>query len=55
MKFLKRGVVLALLAVFALASRSAQAYEGDKTYKINILYTNDHHGHFWCSEYGLEV
>lgn len=52
MKFLKRGVVLALLAAFALVSQSVQAYEKDKTYKITILHTNDHHGHFWRSEYG---
>lgn len=52
MKFLKRGVALALLAAFALASQPAQAYEKDKTYKITILHTNDHHGHFWRSEYG---
>lgn len=52
MKFLKRGVDLALLAAFALASQPAQAYEKDKTYKITILHTNDHHGHFWRSEYG---
>lgn len=49
MKFLKRGVALALLAAFALASQPAQAYEKDKTYKITILHTNDHHGHFWRS------
>ncbi|ECI4703798.1 bifunctional UDP-sugar hydrolase/5'-nucleotidase [Salmonella enterica subsp. salamae] len=52
MKFLKRGVALALLAAFALASQPAQAYEKDKTYKITILHTNDHHGHFWRSKYG---
>lgn len=52
MKFLKRGVALALLAVFTLAGQPAQAYEKDKTYKITILHTNDHHGHFWRSEYG---
>ncbi|EGZ4347092.1 bifunctional UDP-sugar hydrolase/5'-nucleotidase [Salmonella enterica subsp. enterica serovar Portland] len=52
MKFLKRGVALALLAVFALTTQPAQAYEKDKTYKITILHTNDHHGHFWRSEYG---
>ncbi|HCL5251881.1 TPA: bifunctional UDP-sugar hydrolase/5'-nucleotidase [Salmonella enterica] len=52
MKLLKRGVALALLAAFALASQLAQAYEKDKTYKITILHTNDHHGHFWRSEYG---
>ncbi|EMO1893462.1 bifunctional UDP-sugar hydrolase/5'-nucleotidase [Salmonella enterica] len=52
MKFLKRGVALALLAAFALTTQPAQAYEKDKTYKIIILHTNDHHGHFWRSEYG---
>ncbi|WP_316391109.1 bifunctional UDP-sugar hydrolase/5'-nucleotidase UshA [Citrobacter farmeri] len=52
MKFLKRGVALALFAAFALASQPAQAFEKDKTYKITILHTNDHHGHFWRSEYG---
>ncbi|EHM8506429.1 bifunctional UDP-sugar hydrolase/5'-nucleotidase [Salmonella enterica] len=52
MKFLKLGVALALLAAFALTTQPAQAYEKDKTYKITILHTNDHHGHFWRSEYG---
>ncbi len=52
MKLLKRGVALALFATFALASQPAQAFEKDKTYKITILHTNDHHGHFWRSEYG---
>lgn len=52
MKFLKRGVALALLAAFALTTQPAQAYEKDKTYKITILHTNDHHGHFWRNEYG---
>lgn len=37
MKFLKRGVALALLAAFALTTQPAQAYEKDKTYKITIL------------------
>ncbi|SUH17238.1 bifunctional UDP-sugar hydrolase/5'-nucleotidase [Salmonella enterica subsp. enterica] len=46
------GVALALLAAFALTTQPAQAYEKDKTYKITILHTNDHHGHFWRSEYG---
>ena len=52
MTFLKRGVALALFAAFTLAGQPAQAYEKDKTYKITILHTNDHHGHFWRSEYG---
>ena len=36
----------------SLGSLSAQAYEQDKTYKITILHTNDHHGHFWRNDYG---
>jgi len=52
MKLMKRGVALALIAAWALASQPVQAYEKDKTYKITILHTNDHHGHFWRSEYG---
>ena len=52
MKFVKRGVALALLVAGCVASLPAQAYEKDKTYKITILHTNDHHGHFWRSEYG---
>lgn len=52
MKFMKRGVALALLATWALVSQPVQAYEKDKTYKVTILHTNDHHGHFWRSEYG---
>ena len=31
---------------------TALAYEQDKTYKITVLHTNDHHGHFWRNEYG---
>lgn len=52
MKLLKKSMVLALLAALTLASGSAQAYEQDKTYKITILHTNDHHGHFWRNDYG---
>ncbi len=52
MKLLQRGVALALLTTFTLASETALAYEQDKTYKITVLHTNDHHGHFWRNEYG---
>nr|WP_258250421.1 hypothetical protein [Salmonella enterica] len=34
MKFLKRGVALALLAAFALTTQPAQAYEKDKTLNL---------------------
>ena len=52
MKFMKRGVALALIAAWGVVSLPAHAWEKDKTYKITILHTNDHHGHFWRSEYG---
>ncbi|MGL5698829.1 MAG: bifunctional UDP-sugar hydrolase/5'-nucleotidase, partial [Kluyvera sp.] len=52
MQFVKRGVALAMLAALSLVSLPSQAYQKDKTYKITILHTNDHHGHFWRSEYG---
>ncbi|MDF3829502.1 MULTISPECIES: bifunctional UDP-sugar hydrolase/5'-nucleotidase UshA [unclassified Pseudocitrobacter] len=52
MKFVRRGIALAMLAALSLASTGVQAWEKDKTYKIKILHTNDHHGHFWRSEYG---
>lgn len=48
----KSGLVMALLVAAGIASMPAQAYEQDKTYKITILHTNDHHGHFWRNEYG---
>ncbi len=56
MNMLKQGIALALVAAWGFTSLPAQAWEKDKTYKITILHTNDHHGHFWRSddrEYGL--
>ncbi|WLI78855.1 bifunctional UDP-sugar hydrolase/5'-nucleotidase UshA [Kosakonia sp. H02] len=52
MSLLKKGITLGLLAAMGLVSLQAQAYEQDKTYNITILHTNDHHGHFWRSDYG---
>ena len=52
MRLLSRSVALALLTAAAVTSQPLQAYEKDKTYDITILHTNDHHGHFWRSEYG---
>lgn len=37
MKLLQRGVALALLTTFTLASETALAYEQDKTYKITVF------------------
>lgn len=45
-------MALGLFTALSLGSLSAQAYEQDKTYKITILHTNDHHGHFWRNDYG---
>ncbi|EOC0446990.1 bifunctional UDP-sugar hydrolase/5'-nucleotidase UshA [Cronobacter sakazakii] len=48
----RKGLAVALLAGLSLLSGGASAWEQDKTYNITILYTNDHHGHFWRNEYG---
>lgn len=56
MRFAAKTITTALLVALGLTSASALAWEKDKTYKITILHTNDHHGHFWrneYSEYGL--
>jgi 5'-nucleotidase/UDP-sugar diphosphatase len=52
MRFAIKGVATALLVALSLTSASALAWEKDKTYKITILHTNDHHGHFWRNEHG---
>jgi len=52
MSVLKKIITVSLLAALGALSLPAQAYEQDKTYNITILHTNDHHGHFWRSEYG---
>lgn len=52
MRFAIKGLASALLVALSITSTSALAWEKDKTYNITILHTNDHHGHFWRSEYG---
>jgi len=52
MRLLKKSITLGLLAAMGVASWQVQAYEQNKTYNITILHTNDHHGHFWRSDYG---
>ena len=54
---MKKLLLIAML-VFStvMFGYSASLYEDGKTYKITILHTNDHHGHFWTSrngEYGF--
>ncbi len=46
---------LQTLILLSLAS-NAHAYTKGKTYKLTVLHTNDHHGHFWPNkdgEFGL--
>lgn len=55
MFFTGKKVALIVLTTLLL-SGTALAWEKDKTYRITILHTNDHHGHFWRNddgEYGL--
>ncbi len=53
----KRALIVALVAIgIIMSGQPAFGWEKDKTYKITILHTNDHHGHFWRNaqgEYGL--
>ena len=50
---LKTALSAALLATLAgCASQPAQEWENDKTYKLTVLHTNDHHGRFWQNKYG---
>ncbi|MBJ3814633.1 bifunctional UDP-sugar hydrolase/5'-nucleotidase [Shimwellia pseudoproteus] len=51
MFFTGKKVALVLLASLVINGQ-ALAWEKDKTYRITILHTNDHHGHFWRNEYG---
>ena len=45
-----------LIATLLAACASPGGYDKDKTYRITILHTNDHHGRFWKNsdgEYGM--
>lgn len=57
MKFVKPLVYSTLaLALAACSSMGSGGPEKDKTYRITILHTNDHHGRFWKNgdgEYGM--
>lgn len=44
------AAIIASLA--GCATAPAQQWEADKTYKLTILHTNDHHGRFWQNQYG---
>ncbi|WP_180126858.1 bifunctional UDP-sugar hydrolase/5'-nucleotidase UshA [Rhodoferax sp. BLA1] len=55
--FLKlHPVYLSVAIVMALSGCASQAPERDKTYRLTVMHTNDHHGHFWHNsdgEYGM--
>jgi len=49
-------ILVSMLALAGCSSLQTGGAEKDKTYKITILHTNDHHGRFWKNsdgEYGL--
>ncbi|MCX4029099.1 bifunctional UDP-sugar hydrolase/5'-nucleotidase UshA [Spartinivicinus marinus] len=50
------GVLAAAAAVVSSCAWLPASYDDEKTYKITLLHTNDHHGRFWPNrhgEYGL--
>ena len=50
------ALVLPLVSLFLASCAGLGGPEKDKTYKITILHTNDHHGRFWKNgdgEYGM--
>ncbi|MBD0784992.1 bifunctional UDP-sugar hydrolase/5'-nucleotidase [Vibrio sp. Y2-5] len=56
---MKQGFILktvlstAILASLAgCATQPAHEWQADKTYKLTVLHTNDHHGRFWQNKYG---
>jgi len=57
MKLPRLGLSLGLIyALAGCALAPQQAAEKDKTWRVTILHTNDHHGHFWQNsdgEYGM--
>jgi 5'-nucleotidase/UDP-sugar diphosphatase len=49
----KTAISAAILATLAGCATAPQhEWEADKTYKLTVLHTNDHHGRFWQNKYG---
>ncbi|MDN3609389.1 bifunctional UDP-sugar hydrolase/5'-nucleotidase UshA [Vibrio ostreicida] len=49
----KTALSAAILATLAgCASAPTHEWKTDKTYKLTVLHTNDHHGRFWQNKYG---
>ena len=57
MQLIKSTLALtAALALIGCAGMSSGGPQKDKTYRLTILHTNDHHGRFWQNgdgEYGM--
>jgi 5'-nucleotidase/UDP-sugar diphosphatase len=50
--FFKTAIASALVVTLAGCATQGPAWEEDKTYKLTVLHTNDHHGRFWHNKYG---
>ncbi|UUM31286.1 bifunctional UDP-sugar hydrolase/5'-nucleotidase UshA [Vibrio japonicus] len=49
----KSALSAAILATLVGCATAPQhEWEADKTYKLTVLHTNDHHGRFWQNQYG---
>lgn len=49
----KSAISAAILATLAgCATAPEHEWQADKTYKLTVLHTNDHHGRFWQNKYG---
>ena len=49
----KSAIGAAILTTLAgCVTAPQQEWEVDKTYKLTVLHTNDHHGRFWQNKYG---
>lgn len=58
MNITRSSLCLLALATLAACSTPPSVPEKDKTYRITILHTNDHHGRFWKNndgEYGMSA
>lgn len=41
-----------LITLVGCATQPTGKWQADKTYKLTVLHTNDHHGRFWQNKYG---
>ena len=50
--FTATAIALSVSACSFLQQQPEATYQQDKTYKLTVLHTNDHHGHFWQDRKG---